>query len=557
MMNENRLIDDFWKQTKTTIWKHMDAMAVNYAVYSNHLRGFAPFLTDKDVYIYANTKNVVVVCVDSCGHSDEQIYEESEQVDMLIYSSGFELRESMVWKLVETKNIIKNRLSNSGYEMDVYGVLLTEASITNADELEDMWNEYKIKVIAGFSSLKHRWASVNNDEDNDAKKYFDVLIDDKWDVKCKSLFSDGDNDDDNNDKFEKLLMDFLNDGFEKVEEDVSEETTEDDEELLDDEPEEDVDDDVNEDEDDTPTISSGEIEQNDTHSVKVQILNPIKNARKELDRLVGCRDIKRRMDELLSLTRYNSMKREMCPDSKQHEVSLHSVFFGRPGTGKTTVCKIFGSLLHDVGALSKGHVVVCDRSTFIGTLWGDGERAMRQVVDLARGGVLMLDEAYLLNGQNTNDPGKMVIQLLMNLLADEKQRDLAVVICGYKEPMMKLLETNPGLHSRFPNRFEFADFSFEELLDITQQRIREYDYHFTRSAWEKYKLMLQEAYAQRDPMTWGNARFIANQLDRIYLQHARRCVNHSKKMDRQHLQTLTPADIMPMEVQKRRPHVGF
>lgn len=554
MMNENRLIDDFWKQTKTTIWKHMDAMAVNYAVYSNHLRGFAPFLTDKDVYIYANTKNVVVVCVDSCGHSDEQIYEESEQLDMLIYSAGFELRESMVWKLVETKNIIKNRLSNSGYEMDVYGVLLTEASITNADELEDMWNEYKIKVIAGFSSLKHRWASVNNDEDNDAKKYFDVLIDDKWDVKCNSLFNDSENDDnsENDEKFEKLLMDFLNDGFEKVEDEVSEETKEDNEEASND-----VEEKPDDNEDDTPTVTDGEIEQNDTHSVKVQILNPIKNARKELDRLVGCRDIKRRMDELLSLTRYNNMKREMCPDSKQHEVSLHSVFFGRPGTGKTTVCKIFGSLLHDVGALSKGHVVVCDRSTFIGTLWGDEERAMRQVVDLARGGVLMLDEAYLLNGQNTNDPGKMVIQLLMNLLADEKQRDLAVVICGYKEPMMKLLETNPGLHSRFPNRFEFADFSFEELLDITQQRIREYDYHFTRSAWEKYKQVLQEAYAQRDPMTWGNARFIANQLDRIYLQHARRCVNHSKKMDRQHLQTLTPADIMPMEVQKRRPHVGF
>ena len=345
------------------------------------------------------------------------------------------------------------------------------------------------------------------------------MMNETLDEKRDSMFEDYD-------EFEKLLMDFVNDGFEKVEEDVSEETTEDDEELLDDEPEEDVDDDVNEDEDDTPTVTDGEIEQNDTHSVKVQILNPIKNARKELDRLVGCRDIKRRMDELLSLTRYNSLKREMCPDSKQHEVSLHSVFFGRPGTGKTTVCKIFGSLLHDVGALSKGHVVVCDRSTFIGTLWGDEERAMRQVVDLARGGVLMLDEAYLLNGQNTNDPGKMVIQLLMNLLADEKQRDLAVVICGYKEPMMKLLETNPGLHSRFPNRFEFADFSFEELLDITQQRIREYDYHFTRSAWEKYKQVLQEAYAQRDPMTWGNARFIANQLDRIYLQHARRCVSH-------------------------------
>ena len=70
-------------------------------------------------------------------------------------------------------------------------------------------------------------------------------------------------------------------------------------------------------------------------------------------------------------------------------------------------------------------------------------------------------------------------------------------------------------------------------------------------------MMTETLDEKRDSMTWGNARFIANQLDRIYLQHARRCVNHSKKMDRQHLQTLTPADILPMEVQKRRPHVGF
>ncbi|MDE5571520.1 MAG: AAA family ATPase, partial [Prevotella sp.] len=221
------------------------------------------------------------------------------------------------------------------------------------------------------------------------------------------------------------------------------------------------------------------------------------------------------------------------------------------------VCKIYGSLLHEAGALSKGHVVVCDRGTFIGTLWGDEERSVRQVVEAAQGGVLMIDEAYLLNSKSENDPGKLVIQLLMNILSDERQRDIAVVLCGYKEPMTKLLELNPGLHSRFPNRFEFADFTLDELLNITLLRIKEYGYQFTRSAWEKYKQMLKEAYTLRNPQTWGNARFIANQLERIYIQHALRCVKHSDAMDQRHLLLLTPADIQPIEVPVQRPRMGF
>lgn len=311
-----------------------------------------------------------------------------------------------------------------------------------------------------------------------------------------------------------------------------------------------------EDDDDEQVIVS-DVEQNGTMKVSVKILLPIKNPRKELDRLVGCGSIKRRMEELLSLTKYNKMLAELCPESKRHEVSLHSVFFGRPGTGKTTVCKIYGSLLHEAGALSKGHVVVCDRGTFIGTLWGDEERSVRQVVEAAQGGVLMIDEAYLLNSKNENDPGKLVIQLLMNILSDERQRDIAVVLCGYKEPMTKLLELNPGLHSRFPNRFEFADFTLDELLSITLLRIKEYGYQFTRSAWEKYKQMLKEAYTLRDPQTWGNGRFIANQLERIYIQHALRCVKHSDAMDQRHLLLLTPVDIQPIEVPVQRPRMGF
>ena len=250
------------------------------------------------------------------------------------------------------------------------------------------------------------------------------------------------------------------------------------------------------------------------------------------------------------------MMRELYPNSKQHNVSLHSVFLGRPGTGKTTVCKIYGSLLHQAGALSKGHVVVCDRGTFIGTLWGDEERAMRQALEMAKGGVLMIDEAYLLNGKNDNDPGKIVIQLLMNILADETQRDIAVVLCGYKDPMLKLLATNSGLQSRFPNKFEFTDFTVDELVEISIRRISSYDYQFTNSALEKYRNVLTQAYQVRDPETWGNARFVANLLERIYIQHATRCVRHYPK-DKHDLLMLTPDDIVSIEMPRQRPKIGF
>lgn len=356
------------------------------------------------------------------------------------------------------------------------------------------------------------------------------------------------------DEFEKMLNKFL---FEL-------DAEADDDNDSDDESEEpdldDKDDEGEEEEDSTPSedelFPSGEVEQNNELSVKVDILRPIPNPREELDKLVGCADIKQRIDELVALTKYNKMMHELFPDSKQHEVSLHSVFLGHPGTGKTTVCKIFGSLLRQAGALSKGHVVVCDRGTFLGTLWGDEERSMKQVLEMAKGGVLMIDEAYLLNGKHDHDPCKLVIQLLMNTLADESQRDIAVVLCGYKEPMMKLLDSNPGLQSRFPNMFEFTDFTVDELLKITRQRVNSYNYEFTAKAWEKYCSMLTQAYKIRNPETWGNARFIANQLERIYIQHATRCIRHQPR-DKQDLLMLTPEDILPITVPSQRTKIGF
>ena len=571
MQNTNRLIDDFKDQTKTTIWKHLDAMAVNYTVYSTHLNGLDPFLTEYDVYLYCNETNVVVVCLDCCGNGDDQIYEESESLGVFTYSEGEEPRVSVVRKLAEAVKLIKETLGGYNSPINVYGVLLTEAEILNVYKLYKLWDAYNVMVIDDFRRLKYRKIKVNEDDSLACKGYVSRILDASHEIMeekekkenhgiLDSAPIEAPDDINDVDSFLELYNEFLK-RMEEPTPMVTDIFSKDDDLNLDDFPEGSVhfNDDDEDDEDEDPVEESfpnGEIEQNLNLNVKVDILRPIANPREELDKLVGCADIKQRMDELVALTSYNKMMRDLFPGSKQHEVSLHSIFLGRPGTGKTTVCKIFGSLLRKVGALSKGHVVVCDRGTFIGTLWGDEERSMKQVLEMAKGGVLMIDEAYLLASKNENDPGRMVIQLLMNVLADETQRDIAVVLCGYKEPMMKLLDSNPGLYSRFPNKFEFADFTVDELLEITKRRLQEYDYRFTNPAWEKYSGMLSQAYQVRNPETWGNARFVANQLERIYIQHASRCVKHQPK-DKRELLMITPEDILPIEVPRQKTKIGF
>ena len=564
MRKTNRLIYDFKLQTKDSIVKHMNLLAaMSYSVYSTRRKGLRPHLTDCDIYFYADAATVVLVCLDCCGNNEEQTYRESEETEPIIYSSDHEPRVSMVWKLAETVRLMTKYLRDGNDAIKVFGILLTEATILNAEDLEDYWDGQDIMVLDGFKRLKQRGIGVNDDDDLEGKIIVDLIQ--------QTLCSDAPVLHPEENEFEDMLSGLFLKGYEDV---FGKKPSDSEEEAEDDEEEEGDDDEADEEEADENNLTSdvltgdndddvgsiyipdGEIEQNNNVRVEVEILRPIAHPREELDKLVGCADIKRRMDELAALTSYNKRMRELFPESKQHAVSLHSLFLGRPGTGKTTVCKIFGSLMRQAGALSKGHVVICDRGTFIGTLWGDEERAMRQVLEKAQGGVLMIDEAYLLNTKHENDPGKMVIQLLMNTLADETQRDIAIVLCGYKEPMKKMLDINPGLASRFPNQFEFQDFTVEELTEITRRRVKDYDYVFTDQAWEKYCHLLNQAYQVRDPQTWGNARFVANLLERIYIQHAERCVSQ-QPADKLSWRTITQEDIAPIEIPRPKAKMGF
>lgn len=294
------------------------------------------------------------------------------------------------------------------------------------------------------------------------------------------------------------------------------------------------------------------------HELRVEMLPLLENPEVELDKMLGCEEIRQQIVKLTALARYNAELKKIAPDIPPHKVSLHAIFQGAPGTGKTTLCKIYAALLHQAGALSRGHVVVANRSTFIGTRWGDEEVAVAEILKAAKGGVLMIDEAYQLVTKHPNDPGRLILQLMMPMLADEQNRDIAVVLCGYKGLMQELLDQNEGLRSRFVNVFNFPEFSVQQLLEISRRRYRQYQYHFTRQAWLRYRDIIRKGYDRRDKKTWGNARFVANLLDEVYIHHAQR-ITGSNITDRRQLLTITAADIKPVTLPPSivTPKIGF
>ena len=291
MRKEYRLIDDFKKQTQTTIWKHLDAMAVNYAVFSSHLKGLAPYLTDFDVYLYCDNSCMVVVCLDCCGHCEEQTYEESETLSPLILSDGHEPRVSKVWKLAQTVRAINNRLM-----IPVYGLLITEADITNAYELYDMWDSNNVTIIDYMKRLKYRKIRVNEDEGLDCKSYVYALnktplraLETESPVTPISLTEEEDSTEESesdDDEFERLLNEFVNNESKDSSEKDLEEDQGTDPEYSSDESNSEITEDDTTSNDDT-YFPSGEIVQNQNLSVKVEILRPIENPREELDKLVA------------------------------------------------------------------------------------------------------------------------------------------------------------------------------------------------------------------------------------------------------------------------------
>lgn len=267
----------------------------------------------------------------------------------------------------------------------------------------------------------------------------------------------------------------------------------------------------------------------DTDLPPVNILEPMVNPQDFLDGMVGLDQLKTNISEIISYARYSQKVKDLFPGYYQQPVNLHTIIIGNPGTGKTTMCRIYGGLLHQAGVLSRGHTVVASRGSFIGQQFGTEELRMRQCLKLAQGGCLFIDEAALLfTNAHPHDPGKNVIQLMLQLLAEENNRDIAVVLALYANDrsLERLYDLNGGIKSRFVNVLSFPDYSLSELLAIARRKAKAQGLSFTAKAWQRFCSVIKEDYDNKDK-NYGNAREVVNQLQRCVIKHAVRCEKHN------------------------------
>ena len=236
------------------------------------------------------------------------------------------------------------------------------------------------------------------------------------------------------------------------------------------------------------------------------------NPMEALDKMIGLETIKEQLKSYQNTAMF-AMKREAMGLLTDFP-PLHAAFLGNPGTGKTAVAHLLGTILKNMGLLTKGHVVFEERSTLMGQNYASEQEKTLQALERAKGGILFIDEAYTLyKPDDKRDPGINVIETLLTALSDENNRDWMLLLAGYTDPMLKLFSTNPGLESRIPecNRFYFQDYTVEELMQIADLYCREHNYRMTSEARKAFHAKVKKDYSRKTD-TFGNGRYIKSLL---------------------------------------------
>jgi hypothetical protein len=259
-----------------------------------------------------------------------------------------------------------------------------------------------------------------------------------------------------------------------------------------------------------------------------------------LEQLIGMDEVKH---EIRSLANFIVLQRRREEAGLPRvNLSLHLVFTGNPGTGKTTVARIVGQILGAIGILKKGHVIETDRSGLVAEYAGQTGPKTNRKIDEALDGILFVDEAYSLVAEDKDPYGHEAVQTLLKRMEDDRDR-LVVILAGYPEPLERLLRSNPGLSSRFGRRIHFSDYSPIELGHILQWLCDANRYELPGAVRARFLTGITWLYQQRDEH-FGNGRLVRN----IFEDAVRRLANRVADVTpitTELLTRLEPADIQP------------
>ncbi len=282
----------------------------------------------------------------------------------------------------------------------------------------------------------------------------------------------------------------------------------------------------------------------DEESTEVEIDNrPLNEILADLDKLIGLHEIKLKVREYIDYVIFIQYRQQKGIEEKE-EIKLHSVFTGNPGTGKTTVVKLLGKIYRSMGLLSKGHVHSVESSDLISQYVRQTGQNTKQVIEKARGGILFIDEAYMLYKEDApTDFGPEAISALITEMSDGPG-DIAIMMAGYPREMETMIHSNPGLKSRVTNYYHFEDYTPDELLAIGDYAARERGVELSDEALKKLKKLVTDAYRKRD-RTFGNARFVNSMIDEAKMNLGIRLVRKNKLLNltREMLRVIEAQDI--------------
>ena len=265
----------------------------------------------------------------------------------------------------------------------------------------------------------------------------------------------------------------------------------------------------------------------------------------ELDRdLVGLAPVKQRIRDIAALLVIDKLRLNLGLQAQAP--SLHMVFSGNPGTGKTTVAMRMAQILHRLGYVRKGHLVAVTRDDLVGQYIGHTAPKTREVLKRAMGGVLFIDEAYYLyRPENERDYGQEAIEILLQVMENQRD-DLVVILAGYRDRMERFFASNPGMSSRIAHHVDFPDYGSDELLAIARLMLGQMQYQLSDAATAALVEYIERRQARPN---FANARSIRNALDRARLRQASRLVGRrGASLDREDLMTIEAEDLRASRV---------